>query len=224
MKTYSLDREFFLFKFFRFLYGSARDSRDRAKVKSFNEFGITLFCGRQGDGKTVSMVHCLELYRHKYPKALIYTNFGYKYQTGALTNWNQILTLKNGTDGIIFAIDEIQNEFDVYAARGFDVSILRLITQQRKQAIKILGTAQVFTRVTKPLREQTFDVVECRTFGGRWTFQKAFDAFEYSNVVDSMVGKDKLRRLSRRNFVQTDELRSLFDSYAVIQSLQKISI
>ena len=47
--------------------------------------------------------------------------------------------------GCSFAIDEIQNEFDVYDTRNFNLEILKVITQQRKQqGIKILATSQIF--------------------------------------------------------------------------------
>ena len=48
-----------------------------------------------------------------------------------------------------------------------------------------MATSQVFTRVSKPLREQTYEVVECYTVLGRWTFQKCFDADDYNAMVDN---------------------------------------
>ena len=97
--------------------------------------------------------------------------------------------------------------------------MLAEITQQRKQRIKIVGTSQVFTRVVKQLREQTFEVVECRTIGGRWTFTRAFDAEDYNAVCERPEAKMKLRRLWRRSFVQSKELREKYDTYAKIQKM-----
>ena len=79
----------------------------------FREYGLTLFCGKQGAGKTVGMVHELERLRRRYPHCKIYTNFGYMAETAPLKSLNDLLdkSLLNGTDGVIFAIDEIQNEF-----------------------------------------------------------------------------------------------------------------
>ena len=185
----------------------------------FNEFGLTLYAGKQGAGKTVSMVEYLERMRILYPKAIIVTNFGYKHQHMEFTDWKMFFDVRNGEDGVIFAIDEIQNEFDSNAWKTFPPNLLREITQQRKQRIKIVGTSQVFTRVVKPLREQTFEVVECFTFLRRWTFTKAFDAQEYEAVVDNPMIKNKLRRLWRKNFIQDNKLRDLFDSYAKIEKM-----
>jgi ATP-dependent Clp protease ATP-binding subunit ClpX len=190
--------------------------------REFNEYGVTIYCGRQGAGKTMAMVEYLERMRLKYPKAKIYTNFGYVYQTGQMESWHDLLSVKNGTDGIIWAIDEIQNEFSNAKWKDFPEFILREITQQRKQRVKIVCTSQVFSRVVKQIREQCFEVVECRTLLGRWTFCRAFDAEEYNAVIDNPDKKLKLRRLWRRNFIQTNSLRDCYDSYLKIDKLKTI--
>lgn len=69
------------------------------------------------------------------------------------------------------------------------------------------------------MREQTFEVVECRTLAGRWTFTRAFAADDYNAVCDRPEAKLKLRRLWRRNFVQTEKLRQKFDTYAKITKM-----
>lgn len=211
----------FIKKFFQFNYWLGHDLRKSKGEPVFSEFGVSLYAGMQGEGKTVSMVEKLEEIRNKYPKVMICTNFGYKYENVALTDWMQILELRND-DGIVFAIDEIQNEFNVYETRNFNENILRVVTQQRKQGIKIFATSQAFNRVAKPLREQTFEVIDCKTFFGRWTFQKCFDAMEYENVISDPDKKQRLSRKWRKNFVQTDYIRGLYDSYKVIDSMVKL--
>lgn len=210
-------------KFYYFIKFLSLDIYRQSKDKSFNDYALTIFAGRQGSGKTMSLVAELERVRHEYPEVMICTNFGYKYEDVALTDWQQILDLRHDA-GIVFAIDEIQNEFDIYNARSFDTNILRVVTQQRKQKIKMYGTSQIFTRVSKPLREQTYEVVECFTLFGRWTFQKCFDADDYNAVIDSQNPEKKMqvRRKWRRNFVQNDYIRNLYNSYAVIQNMSKL--
>lgn len=190
--------------------------------RTFNEYGLTIFCGRQGAGKTVAMTEYLERMRRKYPKVKIVTNFGYVHEDFPMTSWEELFNVRNGTDGVIFAIDEIQNEYNSNAWKTFPEGLLSEITQQRKQKIKIVATSQVFTRVVKPLREQTFEVVECRTLAGRWTFTKAFDAEDYNAVIDNPEKKERLRRLYRRNFVQDKKIRELYDSYAKIERMVKV--
>lgn len=213
----------FLFKAVRFLFWLCYDLFYAIKSgeKKFNEYGVTLYCGKQGSGKTTAMVEYLERMRKKYPDCLIYTNFDYANQDGAFTDWEQLLTIRNGEKGVIFAIDEIHSEFSNNDWSTFPSNLLREITQQRKQRIKIIGSSQRFNRVVVQLREQTFEVIECNTLFGRWTFTKAFDADDYNAVIDDPEKKLKLRRLWRRSFIQTNKLRSLFDTYAKIEAMRK---
>lgn len=187
---------------------------------NFREFGLTLYCGRQGGGKSVSIVEYLERMRVKYPKALIITNFGYEHQTQPMNTWRDLLCIRNGLDGVIFAIDEIQNEYNSNDWKDFPEDLLKEITQQRKQRIKIVASSQVYNRVVKQLREQCFEVVECRTLLGRWTFQRCFDAEDYNSVIDNPDKKKRLHRKWRYNFVQNDAIRLLFDSYKKIESMR----
>lgn len=132
--------------------------------RQFNLFGVTIFCGRQGSGKTIGIVEQLEQIKQQYPKALICTNIHYLKQDLPLVDWRQLLELRNGTDGVVFVIDEIQNEYDNSKWKDFPEGLLSVITQQRKQRIKIYLSSQVYTRVVKQIREQCFDVIECKTF------------------------------------------------------------
>ncbi len=197
----------------------------REGVIEFNEYGLRLYSGVQGSGKTMSLVEQLERYREKYPNLLIATNFYYKKEDISIKSLAEIPALsliarEEGYCGVVIGWDEIQNDFD-NSVRSFPVTVLRTITQQRKQGIKILATSQVFTRVAKAIREQTFEVVECKTLLGRWTFQKWYDPIKYEHWIMNPEKKENLSTVGRHNFVQDDELRNLFDSYAVIDSLDE---
>ena len=189
--------------------------------RQFEEYGLTIFCGRQGAGKTVAMTEYLERMRQKYPECIIITNYFYRGQDRELCGWQDFMNVRNGKKGVIFAVDEIQNEWSNDKWKDFPEFLLAEITQQRKQRIKIVATSQIFTRVVKQLREQTFEVVECYTLLGRWTFTKCFDAEDYNSIIDKPEKKLKLVRKWRRSFIQTDKLRGLFDSYAKIERLKK---
>lgn len=195
----------------------------RKGKKVFKPFGLTMFTGPQGSGKTISMVdYCLELKR-EYPNCKLYSNFEINGQDGKIKNLNELLKIRNGEDGIIFAIDEIQNEFSTAASRNFPETLLSTLTQQRKQRIHIVASSQVFTRVAKPIREQCYCVCDCRTFFNRWTRVRAYPADEYNSIIDSnsLDKKRKLRKLWKKSFIQTDELRNKYDTYAVVQRLSR---
>jgi hypothetical protein len=213
--------------FFKFIYWLIHDIREAARNKltrRFGEYGLTMFCGRQGGGKTVSLVEYLERMRLKYPRCEIYTNFGYENQTASLEGWQMLLDRRSDS-GVIFAIDEIHSEFSSNAWKDFPVELLREISQQRKQQVKIVATAQKYKDVAVQLRRQCFNVVECRTVGGRWTFQRCFDAEDYDSYVESNATaerKFKVPRKWRRNFVQTDALRGLYDTYEKIKAMRRV--
>lgn len=212
----------FFYKFFAFWFYKIFDVYKTMKNGvEFLEFGLTMYCGRQGAGKTIAMTEYLERMRVKYPKALIITNYGYINEDQPMKDWHDFFDIKNGTEGIIFAIDEIQNEFSSAAWNKFPESLLSEITQQRKQRIKIVCTSQIFTRVAKQLREQCNDVVDCFTIAGRWTFLRSYDAVDYNNTIDSPTGKKKMRLLYRKSFLQDNYIRNCYDSYAKIQRIER---
>ena len=173
----------------------------------------------------MSLVYTLEQLRKQYPRVKIYTNFGYSKEDKPLTMLTDLLDreLYNGEFGAIFAIDEIQNEFSCLSSKDFPESVLSLVTQQRKQHILILCTSQVFTRVGKPLREQAFRVIECKTLFGRYTMCKHYDGIDYADAVDKSEDfKNESRpRIHYESFVQTDKLRECFDSYKLIEKLNR---
>ena len=190
--------------------------------RSFDEYGLTMFCGRQGDGKTISMVEYLDRMKNMYPDCKIITNFGYVRQDMPFVSWRQFTEVRNGLDGIIFAIDELQNEYNSNSWKDFPEELLSVVTMQRKQRIKIVATSQVFTRVVKQLREQCYEVVECKTFLGRWTRQKCYDADDYDLITINPSPKLKFRtpKKYKRSFIQSNFIRNSFNSYAVIEQIK----
>ena len=215
-----------------FIYWKYQDfktniQRRKLGIHIFDHFGLRMYTGRQGSGKTASLVNQLDRWHEEYPNLKICTNFDYQYADYQLESLEDIMNLRNGTDGLVFAIDELQNEFSSASSKSFDEKLLSTVTMQRKQRICILATSQVFTRVAKPLREQCYEVVECKTWSGRWTHAKCFDAEDYFKFMDS-VDKDKKRRKIwskwRYSFVQSDDFRKHYDTYSVVKRLARNGI
>lgn len=69
----------------------------------FRPFGCWFYVGKQGSGKSMSLVNKLEQLRKRYPKVKIYTNMGYKFETAPLKSLNDLLDRKlyNGKFGTI---------------------------------------------------------------------------------------------------------------------------
>lgn len=169
------------------------------------------------------MVEYLDRMKEKYPDCLVVSNFNYIKQDMPFVDWRQFTEVRNGEDGVIFAIDELQNEYNCNNWKDFPEELLSTVTMQRKQRIKIVATSQVFTRVVKQLREQCYEVVECRTFLGRWTRQKWYDADDYNAImVDNPTPAKKFRcpKKGRYSFIQGNRIRNLFNSYAVVESIK----
>lgn len=192
------------------------------KRNEFNECGLTLYCGRQGRGKTVSMVNYLLWIHRRYPKCIIVTNFWFRYADYQMTSWHDFMNIRNGIEGVVFAIDEIHSEYSSDSWKDFPESLLSEISQQRKQRIKIVATAQIFTRVVKQLREQADTVVQCQTTAGRWTRGKEYDAKDYEVYCNAGDVRKKLRPMRRLSFVQNDEIRRSFDTWEKIERMEKM--
>ncbi len=188
----------------------------------FKPYGFTIFVGRQGAGKTISMIKYLDDQKKKYPNCYIVTNFGYLHATHRMESWRDLLEIRNGEDGVIFAIDEIHSEYSTNAWKDFPEALLSEISQQRKQRIKIVATSQSFSRVVKQIREQAFSVIQCQTYFGRYTRNVEYDAEEYSSVESPYKAKKNLKPLWKTSFVQSNLLRQSYDTYEKIERMQKV--
>jgi len=188
--------------------------------RAFNLYGVTCYCGRQGSGKTIGVVRELELIKQRFPECIICTNINYINQDLPLVSWLQLLELRNGDKGVVFVIDEVQNQGLDWSK--FPETLMSVITQQRKQKIKIYLTAQVYKTVVIQIRRQCFDVIECKTLFGRWTKHKCYDAEEYNNVIDNPTPEKKFRmpRKWKQSFIQNNIIRGLYDTNQVVTKMQ----
>lgn len=72
-----------------------------------------------------------------------------------------IKSLINGEYGILYLKDEIHLEFNSLESKNIPVEIMVEVSQQRKQRKHIVGTTQVYGRMSKPFREQLKNAVLC---------------------------------------------------------------
>lgn len=182
----------------------------------FRYQGLIIFTGRQGSGKTVSLVEQALRYRQEYPLSKLITNLCLAGEDDVLDHWSKLTDYKNGIYGVVCCMDELQNWFSSNQSRDFPPEMLQVITQNRKNRRVIFGTAQTFNRLSKPIREQTTEVRECHTFFGCFTIVIRKEPFL---DVNGDVDKWKLRGFYA--FAHTKELRESYDTYKVIDSLSK---
>lgn len=209
------------FDFYRWLLVDFKERKQN--MGKFKEFGFTFFVGRQGSGKTSAMVEYLGRMKKLYPKCVIVCNFKCEFADFIMMDWLDLLNVRNGVDGVIFAIDEIHSEYSSASSKDVPESLISEVSQQRKQCVKIVGTAQFFSRVAKPLREQSSTVITCSNLFGRLVSTKTYDAEEYSTYVDNAVTiRKKLKPRGKYSFVLSDELRSCFDTYEKINRMRRL--
>ena len=129
----------------------------------FRYQGLIIFEGRQGSGKTMSMVEYIMRMQEEYPLAKTTTNFGLISQNKELKDWKMLIDYKNGKQGVIVGMDELQNWFSSNDSRNFPAEMLGIITQNRKNRRIILGTSQNFYLLAKAIRSQATEVRRCTT-------------------------------------------------------------
>lgn len=182
---------------------------------TFSKYGLHMVCGKQGRGKTMTVVYLLQLWKKFYPMCHVITNMDYKYEDCKLTEWQQLTLNTNGIYGEIDVIDEIQNWFSSNQSKDFPPDFLHIITQQRKVRRCIIGTSQVFTRVAKPLREQTQFLYLPLTLFGCFTICRVYE-LEFNGNGD-VKSKHCVKTFC---FVHNKELRESYDSYKVVEDMK----
>jgi hypothetical protein len=190
--------------------------KDFREKKPDRPYGITCYVGLPGTGKTLSMVEELNRLKVKFPKAWIYTNFGYKGETGALTNWKQLVELDNGVYGILYGLDEAQDMFDRNDWKNMPKPILGVFAQNRKAAKKIICTSQAYEDLVVDIRRRCHFIIECWNICNRWVFQRAFAPGDYKQF-DGVIHDRK--RAWKYNFIATDEIYNAYDSYKLIENI-----
>lgn len=180
----------------------------------FPVHGLIVFEGRQGSGKTSSMVHYLHELQHQYPHCKVITNFAYTGEDMVLFDWHQLIDYSNGYAGVVVAMDELQNWFSCKQSANFPPEMLGVVTQNRKNRRVILGTAQNFYMLAKDIRTQCTEVRRCMTIGGVFTI-----VHRVRPVCNSAGDVEKFDNLGFYCWVHTPQERESYDTYKAIENL-----
>lgn len=164
------------------------------KWKLFNLYGIDMFIGMFGHGKTLSMTHkARQIYERYGDSVRFISNYkliGIPYIP--LINFQQLVDLGEEDDnlyvGTVVLIDEIENVLSHRNFANFPLSLLHTLTQQRKKHIYIMCSAQRFFMVDKLFRSITTSVIDCNKY---WRFQHMvyYDAWDYENGMNPQLIK-----------------------------------
>ena len=162
--------------------------------KKFNKFGIDMFVGMFGHGKTLSMVHRARTLYKQYGDSIIFISNIHLYNIPyiPLINFNQLVDLGTREDenvqGYVVLIDEISSVLSHRNFANFPLDLIGLLCQQRKKHVYIMCTAQRFFMVDKIFRSITTNVIDCSKY---WRFASNvyFDAWDYENAMNSLLIK-----------------------------------
>lgn len=210
------------------------DGKDK---EMFRATGVTIYCGWQGSGKTLSAVKHVNNLLLKYPKCKLVTNLNIdnKYLKNEIIKFSDhnqlhdlLVNINNGKYGVIYLIDEIHTYFNALESKDIPPYIFTEISQQRKQRKAIIGTSQLFLRMAKPFREQANYMIMCQTYLNLFTYNKVYDAHTLTtDYAGNLLG----RPVKRGFFFHSQKLRDMYDTYQKVvsgqsqfESLQNVNI
>lgn len=188
------------------------------KWEEFNYFGIDLFCGYFGKGKTLSVViRANQLYQKygdeiKFLSNIHLTNIPYE----KLTNFKQIEDLQevnDGRKGTIVILDEVQTLLSHRNYANFPLTLLNVICQPRKCNVYIMCTAQRFFMVDKIFRSLIKNVYDCNKI---WRIQHciAYDGWDYEQSMNTKL----IKRIGHYYTFVKNKHYSLYDTCEQITS------
>lgn len=215
--------------FFTYLF---YDYLIRKKLKLYKKFfgwGIHLFTGRFGSGKTITMCKCAYDICKKYPNVSVLTNLN-------LSNFpshTNIIQLKTATDILnapcdcLVLIDEIGTIFN---SRDFSSGqksvpkpLFQHLCQCRKRNMMILGTVQKYNLLDKQIRDISADVNVCvPSFSHPYTRcvkVYKYDVEDYDLYMSNRMYNPKC--ISKRMFIQTNLYRNLYNTEQFIDNMLK---
>lgn len=197
------------------------------QYKEFTGWGIHLFVGRFGSGKTSSAVHYVYQQCLKFQDLSILTNI-------KLTNfpkWTNILQLNTSEDilkapdNCIVLVDEIGTIFN---SRDFSSGkqavpkpLFQHLCQCRKRHLQILGTVQKYNLLDKQIRDISADVTVCKSFPvhpfSRFVSNYVYDVDEYDLYMSNRMYTP--RSFSSDLYIQSNLCRNLYDTSELVDNM-----
>ncbi len=195
----------------------------------FNGWGIHLYVGRFGAGKTSSLVHDAYKLCVKFPQLTVLTNI--KLQN--FPKYTKILPLKTSADILaappdtLVIIDEIGTIFN---SRDFSQGkeavpkvLFQHLCQCRKRRIMIFGTVQRFNLLDKQIRDITADVTVSQA-SGSFPFVRRIKLYRYDIDEYEMYQSNRSYQPvceSRRMYIQRNRDRLLYDTSELVDNMLK---
>lgn len=193
----------------------------------FEGWGLHLYVGSFGAGKTCSMVNEAYVLARRYPQLTILTNlqlFNFPADTNILLlrSAQDILNAPVNTLVLIDEIGTIFNSRDFASSKESVPKILfQHLCQCRKRRLMIYATTQRWNFMDKQLRDIAATVRVTRShFSHPWTRVCTiwkYDAVEYDKSFSNPLVR--LRPLCGDVYVQTDACRQRYDTAELIETM-----
>lgn len=190
---------------------------------SFDEYGIVIFYGPQGCGKTMGVSHYAQMLSKKYPSAKIGSNYELSIQDFVIKDWKSLLLQKNDDKNgnhlpIIFCFDEVNQWAFSRDWQSMPKNALSEMAFQRKNKRVILGTAQSIGQIDRQIR------IQCAS----GEYRRCFTLFDFFTIVVRFKPEFDEEGNARKKvfkgvyaFLQDENLRSLYDTNKTIERLVK---
>jgi hypothetical protein len=181
--------------------------------KKFKGYGIKVFAGLFGSGKSQSAVDYVVRMYHKYHVNIISNIklFGVPYTP--LENYQQIIDSSGNT---IILIDEISTVFNAREWQSFNIDLLFQLLQVRKNRKMLITTAQRFEHVEKLIRDVTVNVIKCKKYW-RYCVLTCYDAWDYEHTPLTVY----LEPIYKVMYFSTDALYNSYDTSEIIDNMKK---
>ena len=194
--------------------------------QQFEGWGLHLYVGPFGAGKTCSMVERAYRLARRYPQLSIVTNlrlhdFPAHTRILPLSSPEDILSAPANTLVLIDEIGTIFNSRDFASKQAVPKILFQHLCQCRKRNMMILATTQRWNFLDKQLRDITATVNVTRShLGHPWTricTVYTYDAVEYDLAYTNPLYP--LRANYSTVYVQSDHLRGLYDTDELINNM-----
>lgn len=218
------------FKFPKFILYIVYDLLKFIYLKQYKEFfgwGIHLYVGRFGAGKTNTAVHYVYKQCKRYKQLSVLTNI-------KLTNfpdWTNVLELKTAEDilnaptNTIVLIDEIGTIFNSRDFSSGKTAVPKILFQHlcqcRKRHMQIVGTVQKYNLLDKQIRDISADVTVCKC-SFRHPFSRLVRTFTYDVDEYDMYMTNRMynpRLLTSNVYIQTNLCRNLYDTSELVNNM-----
>lgn len=187
----------------------------------FDEYGIVVFYGPQGCGKSMSVAHYAYFLKNKYPSSIVGSNFDLIYQDFEIKDFKTLLEKKNKDEKgenlpIIFCYDELNQWAFSRDWQSMPKNVISELAFQRKNKRAILGTAQSIGQLDKQVR------IQCAS----GEFRRCYTFFDFITLVvrfkpdfDEEGNARKKKFRGAYIFLQNEQLRTFYDTNKTIDRL-----